>query len=82
LNEGIAYALAPGLTDRITESDSLAEALVRNLLKGRATSDSYVQACVVALVLRPLLRAALEHGETFTDFLPKAVAEWRTVAGH
>jgi hypothetical protein len=77
LNEGIAYALAPGLTDNVEDSDSLAEALVQNVLRGTPSSDSYVQAYAVALVIRPLLRAALERGETLTTFLPKAVEKWR-----
>jgi hypothetical protein len=78
LNEGIAYALAPGLTDNIEESDQLAEALVRSVLRGTPASDSYIQAYAVAVVIRPLLRATLESGETLTNFLPKAVEKWRT----
>jgi hypothetical protein len=78
LNEGIAYALAPGLVDPVNESDSLGEALVRSIWRGTPASDSYVQAYAVAIVIRPLLRAALERGETFATFLPQAVTKWRT----
>ena len=79
LNEGIAYAIAPGLTD--TESDSLAEGLVRFLFAGRPQSDSYVQAYAVATVIRPLLQQALETDETVTAFLPKAAEKWRSFRG-
>jgi hypothetical protein len=81
LNEGIAYAFAPGLVDPVEESDSLGEALVRSIRRGTSASDSYVQAYSVAIVIRPVLRAALERGETFTTFLPQALVKWRT-AGH
>jgi hypothetical protein len=77
LNEGIAYALAPGLTDNKEEFDSLSESLVRAVLKGTPATDSYVQFYMVAVVIRPLLRAAIETGETFTTFLPKAVDKWQ-----
>jgi hypothetical protein len=78
LNEGIAYAFAPGLVDPVEASDSLGEALVRSVLRGTPASDSYIQAYAVAIVLRPILRASLERGETLTMFLPQAVAKWRT----
>ena len=81
LNEGIAYALAPGLIDDTEEPDSLAEALARHILKGTPASNSYVQSYAVAVVIRPLLRSALDRGETFTTFLPRAVNRWRNVAG-
>jgi len=78
LNEGIAYALAPGIIDTSIESDSLGEALVRSVLRGTPSSDSYLQAYSVAVVIRPRLRAALERGETVSQFLPRAVEKWRT----
>ena len=77
LNEGIAYALAPGMTDDMEQFDSLSEALVRNVLRGTPATDSYVQSYMVAVVIRPLLRAAIENGETITAFLPKAVDKWQ-----
>jgi hypothetical protein len=80
LNEGIAYALGPGLTDSSRESDSLVEALVRNVVQGKTASDNYTQFYMVASVIRPLLREALDKGETITTFLPKAVSKWRSVA--
>ena len=77
LNEGIAYALAPGLTDNKEEFDSLSESLVRTVLKGTPATDSFVQFYMVAVVIRPLLRGAIETGETITTFLPKAVDKWQ-----
>lgn len=82
LNEGIAYAFGPGLTDNILESDTIAQSLARALRnREKAWPDAYVQAWAVALVIRPVLRAALDRDETFTSFLPKALAEWRTAVG-
>jgi hypothetical protein len=79
LSEGIAYALAPGLTDK-GESDPLAEAWTRKTLSGATSSDTFVQFYMVATVIRPLLRAALDRGDTLTEFLPEAVAKWRRIA--
>ena len=79
LNEGIAYALAPGLTNA-APVDLLAEQLARFLNRGTPTSDAYVQSHMIAMVIRPLLREALDQGETITVFLPKAANRWRTVS--
>ena len=87
LNEGIAHAFVPGLTDDLRETDTLAEKLALNFQRGASERDAYAQSkkYMVALILRPLLRAALNHGETFSRFLPKAVGKlrpfrWRTPA--
>lgn len=77
LNEGIVYALAPGLTDNPAEADSLAEQVARYVVRGTPASDNYVQSYLIASVIRPVLRASLDAGETFSIFLPKAVAKWR-----
>ena len=79
LNEGIAYALAPGLTND-PAVDPLAEQLARNLIRGTPPSDAYAQSNMIAAVIRPLLRVSLEQGETITAFLPKATSRWRTVS--
>ena len=78
LNEGIAHAFSPGLTDNPQESDSLAERLAKNFQRGSA-SDGYAQSkkYMIALIIRPLLRSALKRGETFSRFLPKAVDKLR-----
>lgn len=73
LNEGIAHAFSPGLTGNTQGGDLLAEWLV----KGSLASDSSVQKYMVAVVIRPLLRSALDRNETFTSFLPKAVSKLR-----
>lgn len=79
LNEGIAYAIGPGLIYDRKDSDSLIEALVRNLVQGKTVKDIYTQFFMAAAVIRPLLRSALARGETITTFLPKAVRKWRSV---
>jgi hypothetical protein len=80
LNEGIAYALYPGITADTEEGDRLIEQLVRMQLRGAPASDRYLQFDLLAAVIRPLLRAALAHDETITTFLPKATAKWRSIA--
>ena len=80
LNEGIAYALAPGLTNDHRAVDLLAEQLARYLIRGTPPSDAYVQSYMIAAVLRPLLRASLEQGETLAAFLLKAANKWRAVS--
>ncbi|HEX8890601.1 MAG TPA: hypothetical protein VF779_15715 [Pyrinomonadaceae bacterium] len=82
LNEGIAHAFSPGITDDLRESDSLAERLTRNLQKGTPASDRSAQQYMIALLIRPLLRSALERGETFRDFLPKAIVKLRNFSWH
>jgi len=80
LNEGIAHAFSPGITDNLRDSDTLAERLARNFQRGITASQGYAQSkqYIVALILRPLLRSALSHGETFSRFLPKTVSKLRT----
>jgi hypothetical protein len=80
LNEGIAYALYPGIMADTEQGDRLIEQLVRMQLRGTPASDPFLQFDLVAAVIRPLLRAALEHSETITMFLPEATAKWRSVA--
>jgi hypothetical protein len=79
LNEGIAYAMYPGIMADTDEGDRLIEELVRMQLHGTPASDPFLQFHLVAAVIRPLLRGALAHNETITTFLPKATAKWRSV---
>jgi hypothetical protein len=79
LNEAVAYALAPGITDDSRQADLLAEQVVRYVTRGTPRSDPYLQAYLMAMVIRPVLRAALESGESVDAFLPKAIARWRSV---
>ena len=80
LNEGIAYAAAPGLTNSDAGSDALAEVLAQRVMAGAAASDTFVRFYTLATVIRPLLREALDRGDNITAFLPKVVARWRSVA--
>jgi len=80
LNEGIAYALAPGLTNDGRPVDLLADQLARYLVRDTPASDAYVQSYMIAAVIRPMLRLSLEQGETLTAFLPKATSRWRVVS--
>jgi hypothetical protein len=70
--------MAPGLTDNPAEVDALAEQLARFLARGTPGSDNYAQTYMIAIVIRPVLRASIDAGETFPLFLPKAVAKWRS----
>ena len=79
LNEGIAYAMYPGITADTEEGDRLIEQLVRMQLRGVPASDRYLQFDLIAAVIRPLLKAALAHDETITTFLPRATAKWRSI---
>ena len=80
LNEGIAYALYPGITADTETGDTLIEQLVRMQLRGAPPSDRYLQFDLIAAVIRPLLKAALAHNETIAAFLPRATAKWRSIA--
>ena len=80
LNEGIAYALYPGIIADTEQGDRLIEELVRRQLRGTPASDPFLQFDLVAAVIRPLLRAALAHNETITMFLPEAITKWCSVA--
>lgn len=79
LNEGIAYAFAPGITEDPVQADLLAEQVARFLVQGTKPSDPYVQSYAMAIAIRPVLRAALARGDSFETFLPQAIARWRQV---
>jgi hypothetical protein len=81
LNEGIAYAFAPGLIGERSARDVLVEALVQRLAHGAPASDSYVQFYMIAAVLRPSLQKALADQETNSAFLPRAAERWRDIGG-
>ena len=79
LNEAITYAFAPGLTGEAGQ-DLLAEGLAGYMLRGTPATDAYAQYYMMAAVIRPLLRAALDNGEPLGVFLGKAIERWRTIA--
>ncbi len=64
LNEGIAYALYPGMMADTEDGDRLIEQLVRRQLRGTSPSDPFLQFDQLAVVIRPLLKAAIAHNET------------------
>lgn len=77
VNEAVAYAFAPGLTDDGTGDDLLADEVVRMQLRGAKATDPYLQFYSMAAVIRPVLRKALRDHETFSRFLPKAIQKWK-----
>src|SRR5690242_17961807 len=79
LNEAIAYAFAPGLTDDGTSDDVLAEEVVRLQRRGAKPTDSYLLFNSMAMIIRPVLRQSLRDHETFSKFLPKAVQKSREI---
>jgi len=78
VNEAVAYAFAPGLTDDGTPDDLLADQVVQMQFHGAKATDPYLQFYSMATVIRPVLREALRHHETFSTFLPKAIHKWKT----
>ena len=80
LEEGIAYALMPGMNSGYSDDvDLLAESVIAFYVHQRPLSDPYVRFNLLALSIRPALRAALDRQETLTTFLPKAAARWRGI---
>jgi hypothetical protein len=82
LNEAVAYAFAPGLTDDGTADDELADEVVRMQLRGVKPADPYLQFNSMAIVIRPVLRQSIRDHETFGAFLPKAIQKWKATAPH
>lgn len=80
LNEGIAYAFAPGLIGEGASDDLLADAIVRMQVRGAKPTDPYMQYNSMAIVIRPLLRQSIREHESFSAFLPKAVQKWKATA--
>ena len=78
INEGLAYAME-GLTE---DADRLPNYLVQNIARGKTAADRYTQFYMAGIVIRPLLRQALQNGETIAGFLPKAIKEWQHIQGH
>jgi len=79
INEGIAYALAPGIYQPTTSTDPLAADVARDLAAG-SRLEGLVRFRQYGLALRPLLRTALadEHA-TLQDFVPRAIDAWRVL---
>lgn len=74
LNEAIAYAFSPGLLGSNAEGvDELADGLAGDVLRGKTPTDAYLRFKLFAILLRPMLREALDKGEPLTVFLPRAI---------
>src|SRR5262245_6202892 len=79
LNEGIAYALNPGLYHPDPGTDPLAASVALDLAQG-APFESLARYRRFGLALRPLLRETLDDPErTIGDFLPRALDAWRAL---
>jgi hypothetical protein len=75
-NEGLAYALSPGLYTT-GDSDRLQVQVDGFTARGVSLNDSYARFNFYGLALRPLLKAALADGnETLPRFLPRAIEAW------
>jgi hypothetical protein len=76
LNEGLAYALSPGL-QHTGDSDQLQAQVSAYIAKGALLSDSYTRFSFFALALRPLLKDAMgDPHQNLESFLPRAVDAW------
>lgn len=81
LNEGICYALSPGLLHASgPNADPLAMRVATDLREGRRLSDAYTRFNRFGLALRPLVKSSLDDPQaTFATVLPRAVDTWRTL---
>jgi hypothetical protein len=76
LNEGLAYAISPGL-HHTGDSDQLQAQVSAYMAKGSPLSDSFTRFNYFALALRPLLKEALaDPHKNLESFLPRAVDAW------
>jgi hypothetical protein len=79
LNEGIAYALAPGLIHDPSVTDPLSDLVREDRRAGRSLDEPYVRFHRLASEIRPSLENALTGGVSFDAFLESAVAAWGRV---
>ncbi len=81
LNEGLAYALSPGLFhDGGREFDPLRLQVGEDFKGGKRLSEPYTRFNRFGLALRPLLRQSLDDPHvTLNTLLPRAVDTWRAV---
>jgi hypothetical protein len=81
LNEGLAYAISPGLFHaRGPNADPLRDQVKALKSQGKSLEDSYYRFNVFGLALRPFVREAMEKdGETFGRLVTRAVDAWRVV---
>jgi hypothetical protein len=79
LNEGLAYALSPGIVHADSDgADPLVRTVRRQFAENKPLSDTFTRSNRYALSLRPLLQAALaDERQTLSTFLPRAIDVWR-----
>lgn len=78
LNEGIAYAVDPGIFSAGKE-DRLARQVASDLAAGKTLADSYTRFNRFGLALRPVVKEALEDGD-LDRLLDRAHAVWLSLA--
>ena len=72
LNEGLAYAVSPGLQST-GDSDELQIKVRAYMAKGLPLSDAFVRFSSLGLALRPLIKEALaDSHQNLESFLPRA----------
>jgi hypothetical protein len=77
LNEGVAYALSPGILHDGSASDDVLASWVASA-RGSKTpaTNEYVRYQRFGLALRPILESTLARRGTLTAFLPNACVAW------
>lgn len=81
LNEGLAYALSPGLLHAgDPQSDPLRQQVASDIQAQKLLKDSYTRFNRYGLALRGIVRDALEDdSQTLKTLLPRAVDAWQVV---
>ncbi|MBI3819850.1 MAG: hypothetical protein HY286_14230 [Planctomycetes bacterium] len=80
LNEGIAYALSPGLYHPKEDADPLSASVAQNINNNMGLDDGPARCRRFGLALRPLLRESLDDtNQTMDTFLPRALDAWRVL---
>ena len=80
LNEGLAYALSPGILHTGAAGDPLASEVREDIQAQKPLTDNLTRFRRLGLALRPLLREALnDETQTLEMFLPRAVEAWCVV---
>jgi hypothetical protein len=76
LNEGLAYAVSPGLQNT-GGTDELQTRVKAYMARGTPLSDAFMRFNSFGLALRPLLKEALvDTHQNLESFLPRAVDAW------
>jgi hypothetical protein len=77
LNEGLAYALYPGI---VGNRDAINQAIAQLASEGKPVSDPYVRFNRFGKRLTPLLEKALVEKTALATMLPAACDEWKKIA--